>query len=322
LGVPAVEFWESTLVVTGVFFGKPVDLRPWLTGSKSAEEIPWKYRDVKTLPNRIGSHEHVKLKEDAKDAVRVEEPIKIASDGVLEIESGVTLQMGPEAGIYCEGAIVAVGTDKLPITFQASDPIRGWKNTSINRPDSTGVESRFSYCRFRDAHGEKYDEPPVISGDDHKKFALNPSQNPLGGALFLVGTKNIEIDNCTFLNCRASKGGAMFVHDAIDLRISNCLFISNATYDRPANAGGGAVFVQSSNVNIEDTAFLWNTATNASSCGGACYLGFKAACSFKRCIFAANQSVNAGGALYMLNLPAKTPFGTSFTPGPRLSRIL
>jgi hypothetical protein len=221
--------FSIVLLATSLFFGKPWDLRRWIHMGNV---------DVTTLPSEIGSTEHVRLKRPANGIVHVGNPVEIRHNGVLEIEPGVTLEMSPDTYIHCEGTIFADGTAEHPITFQASDTERGWKNISVYNP--VGTISRFSHCEFRNATGRSYYEPPSTAIDDRLQFVPASSQNSVGGALVIFSTRDLELNDCTFFQCRARHGGAVYIRDGTNIHLRHCSFRDNFVSSRLSRAGGGA----------------------------------------------------------------------------------
>lgn len=121
-----------------------------------------------------------------------------------------------------------------------------------------------------------------------------------GGALLIQGsTANVTITKTTFDSNGASQGGAIAVMDGT-VSISNSCFDSNvAGGDAGGTGGGGAILISptsNSTTTITNCSFSNNTATNASSDGGAiCFSNYSSptvTATVSTCSFTNNASRN------------------------------
>lgn len=122
-----------------------------------------------------------------------------------------------------------------------------------------------------------------------------------GGSIYVGGTSVLSLENCTFSENTAGRGGAICINGSANVRIDGSTFKSN-------EAGiAGALYVNTLNLpgglEVTDTEFKENSATNASNGGGAVgtsgdsktYAGIL---SFANCLFDQNTAVACGGAVW------------------------
>ena len=126
------------------------------------------------------------------------------------------------------------------------------------------------------------------------------SSTMYGGAI--SSTKDVTIDNCTFLNNNASCGGAVYVKGG-SLNIINSYFKDNY-----AELFGGAILAVSTNTNISNTDFRNNKVDYN---GGAVY-SYYGDIIVTGSVFA-NNSADNGGALYINNVDCILITDNNFT---------
>jgi predicted outer membrane repeat protein len=306
-----LAFGALILLGSSVFFGKPLDLRHWLTGqitTASPTPTPLIRQDVQQLPALIKARQHITLRPDTPDRkVSVTRSIHIEQEGTLEIPAGVSLEFDRDVGIICEGTLIARGTADHRIRFGAVDPRTPWGNIVLYSP--RGAESSFAYCDFDHGGGAAYFEPDVLRSQDESGFKPTGGTPRIGGALIVFSVGNLRVDQCRFSSCRAAKAGAIYLRSTQKASIVGCEFIGNSVSSATNRAGGGAIFAQNSVFSLVDCKFTANRALDKHSCGGAIYLGFRAGCTISRAVFTRNQATNAGGAIYAINLIATRPGG-------------
>ncbi|MDR1941447.1 MAG: autotransporter domain-containing protein [Endomicrobium sp.] len=139
------------------------------------------------------------------------------------------------------------------------------------------------------------------SSDKHFEILLNSSsQTYISGASLYEGFK-FESSTVSFISSQTPKlvlkdfvslssGAALNAFNSV-ITVSNIQFSTNSAFN------GGAVYVDSSSINITSSSFLFNASSNA---GGAFYaLGSKADISGS--VFNFNVSSGSGGAVYVEN---------------------
>lgn len=240
-----LAFGTLLLTATSVFFGKPLDLRHWLTGNVTvapATPPPLVHKEVQDLPDVINAYQHITLKPKTKDGkVAVTRHVKVEQNGILQIEPGVTLEFARDVGIFCEGVMIARGTETHPIRFRAADPTLPWGHVALYAPP--GGESFFSHCEFERGSGASYFEPSPISSEDESAFKPASARPRVGGALLLFGVSSITLEQCRFIKCQAAKAGAIYLRGS-QAYISGCEFHGNTVTSPGGRGGGGAIYAQ------------------------------------------------------------------------------
>ena len=177
----------------------------------------------------------------------IETSFTIGYTEVLLIDPGATIYVNPDVEITILGGIDARGEADSPITITAADTTQGWKGFRFgaeykqigvfvfpNTDHDYGL-SLISFCNFRHCVGE----PETLAGN-------KLTQSASGSAISAYHYDNLELSNCTFVNCNAMQGGAIYLEKS-DAVIEQCKFEScEATYS------GGAIHVRNSSPQ------LWN----------------------------------------------------------------
>lgn len=78
----------------------------------------------------------------------------IDASSTLQIDPGVLVEFGSDGGIYCQGTILANGTDADPIIFTRQNGHLNWSG-GITISDSP-APSIFTHCIFEYGYGERY----------------------------------------------------------------------------------------------------------------------------------------------------------------------
>ncbi|WP_407377399.1 right-handed parallel beta-helix repeat-containing protein, partial [Methanobrevibacter sp.] len=106
---------------------------------------------------------------------------------------------------------------------------------------------------------------------------VNGETTKYGGAI----SGKCTVINCTFYNNLADKGGALYKASAI-----NCSFELNR-----AKTEGGAIYIDTPNLNVENCSFVTNY---AGKLGGAIAINEVIGSTISNCTFTRNQAENAG----------------------------
>ncbi|WP_372365800.1 matrixin family metalloprotease [Candidatus Uabimicrobium sp. HlEnr_7] len=176
------------------------------------------------------------------------------------------------------------------------------------------------------------------------KFKDGNAGNNNGGAIFVASGGILDVDGCSFTNCKANKGGAIYLFDASAIgNLTNCIFKTNT-----ASTDGGAIFVSTANVGtLVGNSFDKNSASDdggainnegtidtistcifksnftkgdvAESQGGAIFNNNGTINDISNCTFSRNKSFDDGGALFIdggtINVFASKFDGNTVTSG-------
>ena len=129
----------------------------------------------------------------------------------------------------------------------------------LNNRMATGKGAALSlFSRFSQSGTEKnYDINTELK---QCKFSNNSAVVD-GGAIYVRGVHQVQINQCIFLNNTGYNGGAIYVDTVSDLAVVNSQFVANlATKDQNTIAQGGALFCQQSTVSIDNCSFIGNAA--------------------------------------------------------------
>ena len=97
--------------------------------------------------------------------------------------------------------------------------------------------------------------------------SVNGYQQSGGGALMCTNCQNINITDCDFNNntstrwtgfVACTKGGAIYINSCTNTNIFNCTFYNNISVGSGNDYGGGAIFISSSNPQINSCTFSEN----------------------------------------------------------------
>lgn len=124
------------------------------------------------------------------------------------------------------------------------------------------------------------------------------NNNDKGGAIYISGSAQYTIDNCTFeKNWADDNGGAIYNDANKPLMIKNCKFISNEADGSILECYGGAIY-SVGNLFIDNSLFDSNVLDSTSSNkGGAIYC--KGLTAVTNSIFNKNYADDYGGAIYI-----------------------
>lgn len=245
----------------------------------------------------------------------------------LDISPNARLLFADKAGLIVKGLLTADGqTSSTPIVFEAVEKDKGWLNISFI--GSLGQKARcsaMSFCKIFDGRGAPYYAPSskgAKSEEDFQKsedrFERRSGEPPKGGGILVYQT-SLHLSNCEFENNTASMGGALYIRRESDVRVEDCLFSKNSAvfprgpdgYPKHHDAGGGAIYVHSSDLVLRNSTFKGNWAGDwatdwrdkiSYSCGGAIYAGLLASCDIESTTFESNSADHVGGAVYALNI--------------------
>ena len=128
-----------------------------------------------------------------------------------------------------------------------------------------------------------------------------------GGALSCQGSSNIALENCDFVNNKASKdyGGAIFAYNGSSVYIKDCRFIGNYAY-----ADGGAIYVgKNGSLEAINCLFDGNEADPQGQPyifgGGAIMVAYSSGAIFHNCTFYDNWA-KYGGAVFVCHSSTAT----------------
>ena len=121
---------------------------------------------------------------------------------------------------------------------------------------------------------------------------MDCAANSFGGAIYM--NHDLSIRNSDFINNRAGCGGAIFIwNDLKNCLIENSRFLNNSLMSDGASTwvkGGGAIFVGCTKITIRNSTFTGNRATNDRECGGAVLCYESVTGSMDDCIFLDNRA--------------------------------
>ena len=127
-------------------------------------------------------------------------------------------------------------------------------------------------------------------------FTDNVAQPGRGGAIYVAGVAQLELDGCTFIGNRATgyalstDGGAIFIEEGARVSLRHCQFLGNSTSTLSTElTTGGAICNLSGQLALDSCVF----AGNASDRGGALWNGGDITVS--DCLFSGNTAQLGGG---------------------------
>ena len=187
------------------------------------------------------------------------------------------------------------------------------------------VTGRVINCTFENINGTfdggaiKVDKGSNIVFADNKFINVNSTRN--GGAFYSTGVSgNQIIENNTFINCSSvNQGGALYAYNKITsfknntfinnsgvnqggavysntaLTVTDSYFESNSAESGSTNIRGGAVYVNSGGMTVDNSTFIANSAIID---GGALYAGSNGNIKISNSTFEHNTAGNSGGVLF------------------------
>ncbi|WP_296789638.1 Ig-like domain-containing protein [uncultured Methanobrevibacter sp.] len=192
---------------------------------------------------------------------------------------------------YYGGAIYASKSNITSINSQ-------FINTSSNyywggviyasESDITSIDSQFINSFASNYGGVIYASESNITSIDSK--FINNSDSSGGGAIY-ASKGNIKINNSTFVNntdSSSNSGGAVIYSNSVTLDIINSKFINNS-----ANYYGGAIYAYESNITSADSMFI----NNSAKLGGA-IASHSGRIQINNSTFKNNNASNNGGAIW------------------------
>ena len=136
----------------------------------------------------------------------------------------------------------------------------------------------------------------LLSGNKFiENYQVEEGNKTFGGAGIYLYDCKASISDSVFEGNYAYKGGAIFIQTD-NVNVINCNFTANhIKYDSDNQAGGGAIFAQGNNILISDCRFEKNTALHTA---GAIYCEKNKNITIQNSIFVNNTSADEGGAIY------------------------
>jgi len=181
------------------------------------------------------------------DEITIEGDIFVPENDTLTILPGTKIYFSNNYKFEVFGVLNAIGTETDTITF-TGDEYLGWGGIKFVNHDSTNVaESIFKYCKFEFGN--------VINSTN----GLNK-----GGAISIVASSGITIEECLFTHCHAYLGGAIYVSK------SSPTIHYNRFESNMATGAGGAMYLVNYNETLHRLEFVDNYANN----GGAIFLSY------------------------------------------------
>jgi len=170
-----------------------------------------------------------------------------------------------------------------------SIPDGGWFGIRFPFPDQSNDSSRFEYCNF--SFGKAV--PDVIPRSNSRSVL-----DSCGGAMNISGFNKVRISHCSFTyNYAIENGGAIYL-DSSNVLIENCEFVDNRCGRTVEPWGyGGAICSDFAEPVIWNSYFEANRSTGV---GGGIAIRFKDG-RITNCIFAENHSA-LGGAFGFLHI--------------------
>jgi predicted outer membrane repeat protein len=257
--------------------------------------------------------------------------LQIPAAGSLVIESGTKITF-KDAKFIVKGRVDAAGTQSKPVKF-AFESTSGEDTAIVLRGESV-AKSRFEYCTFQKGHGVGVKKPgPQTFRKSSRKDAWGEKETTLtskalhyGGAMTLIGTNDVTISKCEFVENEAYQGGALALLGCVRVKIEDSRFQKNVS-----GFGGGAIFAQASDFEVRSNCRFEQNSTGQMvaaykdvsdarfACGGAVYLGYMARCNIDHDVFEENKASNSGGAIYIQD---SHPAGSENIAGSELTELV
>ena len=132
-------------------------------------------------------------------------------------------------------------------------------------------------------------------------FTIKNGYGTSGGAIEVSNSSGLQIKNCVFRDNSVSySGGALYLSSS-DVDIENTKFLNNRYKSSepysPPESGGGAIYISGGTYHFKSSEFLSNSGIS----GGAINVSGSGTLILDSCIFRNNQATS-GGALYMAYL--------------------
>lgn len=243
--------------------------------------------------------------------------IHVSKNTKLTIDPGVEVKFTGPYSLYVEGILIAKGSAKLPIHFNMVDSIEmsiygsksdtlkikdcntNWKGIKFITTNLSSDSSLFDHCYISKVNA-----------------TWGESNDCTGGAISVMGKRNLTIQNCVITNNKAIIGGAIFSRGA-DVLISNCTISNNSSHsdggafyfnkcsprlinnkisENHSNEFGGGLVCDESNSLLINNLFSGNTARF----GGAIALRNSEAKLINNTI-ANNKAIENGGGIHCDN---------------------
>ncbi|MBW2980466.1 right-handed parallel beta-helix repeat-containing protein [Candidatus Woesearchaeota archaeon] len=221
-----------------------------------------------------------------KGCYHIDFGVTITPGGVLKIEAGTQIYLGPSAYILSAGSLIAHETEFVP-----SEPDVGWGNITLTGGEASG--SILEHCTIKGGRGRQF-----IQGSEYFE-AFPPEDIPAcgtrGGALLIVDAKP-TIRHCVIADSEAySYGGgvALYFSDAVledneitgnsaqwgggmEICESDPALIRNIIKENVAVLSGGGINIcPQSRPTLEENKIMYNKATGlegGAGLGGGLYL--------------------------------------------------
>lgn len=158
--------------------------------------------------------------------------ILVPNGQTLTIEPGVIVKFMGVYKLFCNGQIIANGTEDQVITFTAANTNNGWLGIRYEDTPNTNGTSSFKHCKIE--YGKA-----TITG------------NNTGGAFNFINFSKCIIEDTEISNNSASMGGGAIKAYASSPTIKNCSFIDNK-----GGQGGDCVELWYCSSLIEGNTFL------------------------------------------------------------------
>ena len=236
---------------------------------------------------------------------------QVSSSGRIEVKTGI--YSGSNNTNLCAGGCSHISNITLVGVDDACDQIE-IRQTSGSTSDRAIYISNHTFREISCLKISNFtfsEESQIEEGQNFELGALSFTGNLFGGAAFIISNvTSLLISNVTFSDNKASCGGAILVFRSIAV-FRQCTFSYNT-----ASVVGGAMTIFHSNVQLDRSIFLNNTAvstnllTQYSTLGGAVYYsgglqildGFHQTLLVTGCLFEINSAERGGGAIYFVSI--------------------
>lgn len=169
--------------------------------------------------------------------------LRVEPQDTLILMGGTRLLFGPEAGLYCEGTLLAMGTERDSVFFDRYFSLTGatWGGITL---EASSTDSRLNFCSIKNVAGTS----ALTTGEpqtkiDHCRFSSNKNSAGYGGAVRVTGNATPVFTSCKFVENSARSGGAVYAHSQ-RTSFESCVFEHNTARnaDIQESAGGGALY--------------------------------------------------------------------------------